>query len=117
MTKRQKMSKTLRENIAELWGEDMLFADGFDDAIVGVVHRCGQESVVCYDYDKCVEVLVKDGMDFSDAVEYLDFNVAGAWVGDDTPAILYRVREEFDEVALGEPENDGEGTSAATGDV
>jgi hypothetical protein len=37
-----------------------------------------------YSYDKCVEVLERD-MDYEDAVEYMEFNVTGAYVGEQTP--------------------------------
>jgi hypothetical protein len=45
------------EQIAEDYPE-ALTADGFDDAIIGVVERCGQPTLVCYDYDRCVEILM-----------------------------------------------------------
>ena len=32
-----------------------------------------------------VEILVEDGMTMEDAMEYFDFNVKDAWVGDKTP--------------------------------
>ena len=33
-----------------------------------------------------------------DAVEHFEFNIQGAWVGDDTPGFLYRATmEEIDE--------------------
>ena len=38
----------------------ILTADGFDDALVGVVERFGQPDIACYDKEKCIEILAKD---------------------------------------------------------
>jgi hypothetical protein len=64
---------------------DALTADGFDDAIVGLARRCGQPTLVAYSVTKAIQVLMKDGMSYEDAVEYFEFNVVGAWVGEHTP--------------------------------
>ena len=32
---------------------DALFADGFDNALIGVARRCGQPSLAVYDREKC----------------------------------------------------------------
>ena len=69
---------------------DLLKADGFDEAILGVVQRMGVQAI-CYDEDKVIEILMKDGMTYEEAVEYFDFNIAGAWVGDSTPFFLQRM--------------------------
>ena len=69
----------------------ILLAEGFDDAFMGVVTRCGQPSIAIYDRAKCAEILRQQGMTAEDAEEYLDFNVTGAWVGEDTPGFLERL--------------------------
>jgi hypothetical protein len=75
-----------REDYAELY-PDALCADGFDDAIIGVVHRACQPTVLLYDREKCIAILMKrDKMDREGAEEFFEFNVVGAWVGDYTPA-------------------------------
>lgn len=63
-------------------------ANGFDSALIGFGFQF-TNPVAIYDYDKCIEVLMKD-MDREDAEEYFDFNVIGAWVGESTPVFLYR---------------------------
>ena len=66
-----------------------LSADGYDKAFLGVFDRVGQPTVFVYDYDKCVELLMKaDRMSNEDAEEYMQFNVVGGWVGTGTPAFL-----------------------------
>jgi hypothetical protein len=75
----------------------MLKADGFDEAIIGVGRRCGQPTIVVYDANKCREILQKQLK--SDVVEdeivadlaadeYFEFNVVGAWMGEDTPIFV-----------------------------
>jgi len=60
-----------------------LQADGFDDAIIGVDNKV--EKLV-YSRAKCIEVLVtRDNMSHIDAIEYFEFNVAGAYMGEKTP--------------------------------
>lgn len=69
---------------------DLLKADGFDEAIIGVVERIGTQAL-CYDQEKVIDILIKrDGMTYEEAVEYFDFNIAGAWVGEHTPFFLTR---------------------------
>jgi hypothetical protein len=82
----------IREVLAEI-DEEILMADGFDDAVIGYAQRCGQPALVVYDRDKCIEVLMKDGMTHEEAEEYFEFNVVGSWVGERTPLFLCRVND------------------------
>jgi hypothetical protein len=68
-------------------GESLLLADGFEDAFIGVAQRFGwDEPVALYDYERCIRTLVtRDGMDREGAEEFFQFNVIGAWVGEQTP--------------------------------
>jgi len=69
--------------------DEMVTMDGFDDCILGICMRCGQEDVVAYDYAKVIETLMsRDGMDHDDAIEYFHFNQLGAWVGEHTPCFI-----------------------------
>ena len=69
---------------------DLLKADGFDEAILGVVQRMGIQAI-CYDQDKVIDILMGDGMTYEEAVEYFEFNIAGAWVGESTPFFLQKM--------------------------
>jgi hypothetical protein len=61
--------------------EELLKADGFDDAIIGI----DEESMrLIYSVSKCIDILCKD-MDEEEAVEYFNFNVKGAYMGEKTP--------------------------------
>ena len=79
----------------------MLKWDGFDNAIIGVGERNNTDSMIVYDYDKMVKVLVtRDDMSYEEAEEYIDYNVIGAWIGDTTPIIvskksIKKIEEEY----------------------
>jgi hypothetical protein len=85
------------DEIRELLAEDnpeALLADGFEAAFVGIARRCGQPTLAVYDYDLCIQVLVKrDGMSEEEAQECLEFNSVGAWAGEHTPIWLVRSGE------------------------
>ncbi len=89
---------TSRDDIVE-WLDDkeglepILLWDGLEEAFVGVVTDFHRQSVACYDYDKIVDLLMsRDGMEWHDAVEHVDFNIAGGYLGEQTPLILTRYR-------------------------
>ena len=86
------MSKVDQINeFAEELDEELLFLGieprDFEEAIIGIVHRFGANPIVSYDYDKVIEILTKD-MSYEDAVEYFEFNIIGAWVGETTPLFI-----------------------------
>jgi len=64
----------------------ILLADGYNDCLVGVTLR-GQEWVALYDASRIVEKLALD-MDYEDAMEYFDFNIQGAYLGEKTPIFI-----------------------------
>ena len=95
------MSKTplhpARQAIVDAWPKDVVadlkFADGLDDAIMGVAHvwdsQGGPRHVVLYDYAKCREILAEGGADEDEVTEHLEYNVLGSYVGQHTPAYAY----------------------------
>ena len=64
---------------------EALTADGFDEALVGVLLRPNRPAVAVYDIQTCLDILVRDGMDDEEAREYFEFNTLGAYVGPLTP--------------------------------
>ena len=60
--------------------EECLTADGFDAALVGCTY--GANVVAVYDIQRMIEVLVNEGMDHDDAVEFLEYNVVSAYLGE-----------------------------------
>jgi len=61
--------------------ENFLIADGFNDAIIGVDEKSMK---LIYSISKCIDILSKD-MSEEEALEYFDFNVSGAYMGEKTP--------------------------------
>ena len=70
----------------------VLLADGFEAAFIGVAMRFGwYEPVAVYDYNKCIEILMGDAgvvMSYEEALEHFNFNIIGAWVGEQTPIFI-----------------------------
>lgn len=62
--------------------EDFLVLDGLDDAIIGILERCGEEGVVLYDRAKILKKLMeRDGMTFEEALEWYGYNIVSAYMG------------------------------------
>ena len=67
----------------------LLFADGFDEAILGVGWAFDKPISVAYDKKKCIQILMKrDKMQKHEAEEYFSFNVEGSFVGNESPLFL-----------------------------
>ena len=68
----------------------MLKADGLDDAVIGRTYDMAtQESRLVYSVDKCITILVeRDGMDHSEAREYLEHNTLCAYVDKSQPIFV-----------------------------
>ena len=82
-----------KEHLMEiLEEEECLTADGFDDALVGCTY--GANVVAVYDINKMVEILMEEGTDYEDAVDFLDYNVVGAYLGEKTPIYVNFVTQE-----------------------
>jgi len=77
---------------AEEHDVEMMLADGFDDCIIGVVGRFGKQPVVLYDRVAIIRKLMKD-MSVEEAEEFFEFNIAGAWVGEGTPAFMTSIED------------------------
>lgn len=76
---------------------ELLLADGMDAAFVGVAERFEPDGhhrlFAVYDYDRMVKIVAgprASEQRWEEAAEYVYFNIAGAYVGETTPAILYR---------------------------
>lgn len=75
---------------ADLPDEALVFdpAD-LDVALIGVtLGQPGRTPVAVYDYDRLVAAFIDTGMEYEDAVEWIDFNVLGAWLGEATPLVM-----------------------------
>jgi hypothetical protein len=62
---------------------EFLFADGLDDCIIGFTVE-NNVPVVLYSTSKVIKKLRKD-MTEDEAIEFFEFNINGAYVGERTP--------------------------------
>ena len=81
---------TLQDALSDERFEGMFLLDGYDDAFIGVTDsKDGDLFSAVYDIDKIVEILAQD-MSYEDAWEYFQYNVAGSYLGDQTPTFIRR---------------------------
>lgn len=73
-----------REQIAEINPEAILW-DNCDDAIIGIT----PEGQVVYSIEKLWDVFVAQGMSELEAIEWVDYNILGAYVGEYTPIHIH----------------------------
>ena len=77
-----------RNELAEHFGDNLVFATNFDNAIIGVSLGGNTRSVV-YDTEKMAETLVtSEDMSYQEAWEYLEYNTFCAYVGENTPIFV-----------------------------
>jgi hypothetical protein len=76
----------MRESILEAYPEDeFLFALGLDDAIIGVEQMTLK---VVYSESECIRIYQEQGMSYTEAVDFFEFNVKGVYMGDKTPVFV-----------------------------
>ena len=75
----------LLETIKELNPEAVVL-DGLDNSIEGY----DKDGRIIYNMNNIVETLMqRDGMTYEEALEFYDFNIEGAYMGEYTPIFLY----------------------------
>tara|TARA_B000000609_G_C23969874_1_gene238682 strand:- start:138 stop:449 length:312 start_codon:yes stop_codon:yes gene_type:complete len=75
----------LLETIKELNPESVVL-DGLDNAIEGY----DKDGRIIYSVYNIIETLMeRDGMTYEEAVEFYDFNIEGAYMGEYTPIFLH----------------------------
>lgn len=62
--------------------EEILKADGFDDAVIGIEESSHR---LIYSVGKCIEILMLQDLSLDEAIEFFDFNIRSANVGEKTP--------------------------------
>ena len=83
MSDNSKNGSIILDSIVENYpDEEILKADGLDDAIIGIEE--GSYRLI-YSKTKCIEIFINEGMDEEDALEHYYFNVVGSYVGEKTP--------------------------------
>ena len=82
---RKRHIEPLKESI-EANNPNALLADGLDDALAGY----DTQGRAIYLVNEILGILeTRDGMTEEEAVEFFEFNIAGAYVGEYTPIYMY----------------------------
>jgi hypothetical protein len=96
--KMQQHSKKIVSFINEQYPDhkdDILLADGFDKAFLGIGQSFNGNPVAIYCSDKCIRILMQQFSESDDpmteAIEYFDYNVIGSYVGEFTPIFMNRL--------------------------
>lgn len=97
---------TIREVLSQLNPDALLYLERYDGALLGVTLGFGTKSdtkpVAVYDHTRLLEILtaefaardITDGEEcedeerLDDAEEWIDYNMAGAYLGPDAPVIV-----------------------------
>ena len=67
----------------------LVFADGFEEAILGLARKSGHPDVMAYDYAKRVQILMeRDDMTEEEALDHMEYNVMGSFPGEETPIFI-----------------------------
>ena len=71
------------------YGEELIKFDDLDDGIIGITINTYRESIIAYDYNKCINIIATlHNLDLNSAQEYLDFNIVNAYIGKQTPIFI-----------------------------
>ena len=69
--------------------EGAIKLDGLDDAILGIVEEFGNGPRILYSKNKILNILSeRDGMTWSEAEEFYDYNIKGLYAGEQNPVFL-----------------------------
>tara|TARA_R110000787_G_scaffold273770_2_gene381583 strand:+ start:485 stop:832 length:348 start_codon:yes stop_codon:yes gene_type:complete len=84
--------------------DNIMTMDGYNDCIIGVVSTFGGDQVIAYDIDKVITKLEeRDGMSAIEAIEFFEFNMLGAYMGEGTPIFMCHLEEQHKESPTGLP--------------
>jgi hypothetical protein len=75
---------SLREKVADM-NPEAIFWDGLDEAIIGI----GVDNRAVYGLNKMILLFQQQGMSEEEAIEWMDFNIISAYVGEYTPIHIW----------------------------
>ena len=78
----------------ELDEDSLLLFTGLDDALIGTTDSFSSDGTrprrAVYSAEKIIELFAtRDGMTDDEAVEFIEFNMSGAYVGPNTPVVVW----------------------------
>jgi hypothetical protein len=82
------MNTEVADTLADEYGEPFVQMDGFDDCIIGVALASGRLPTLCYSVNKVLDRLIKDGMSMEESIEFFEYNILSAYMGNNMPVFL-----------------------------
>ena len=83
------LSSLIKQTLKEDNPNAILF-DGLDDALIGYTwNTSGDKPVALYNFDVCIAIVVEKGKAWEAAVDHVSTNLAGAWLGPNTPTFCW----------------------------
>ena len=71
------------------YAEGAVLLDGLESAIIGIVEEFGNSPRILYSKNKILNILSeRDGMTWSEAEEFYDYNILGLYAGEQNPIFL-----------------------------
>jgi len=71
------------------YAEGAVLLTGLDEAIIGITDEFGNGRRMLYSKDKIITILQeRDGMTYSEAEEFFDYNIIGGFFGEQNPVFL-----------------------------
>ncbi len=67
---------------------EAVMPDGFADAFMGICRRFSEPPLAAYSYERCIEILMDQGLSHEKAIEHLESSVLGSWCGKGTPVFI-----------------------------
>ena len=85
--------------LVEKFSEDeqfdgMVFADGFDDAFIGIVYNIAPIAV--YDRQRVIDIIVEDGCTWEEAEEHFEYNIVRGCQGEEQAPIFVILTEDLE---------------------
>ena len=75
--------------VVDFEDQQIVLADGLESSFVGVAMRFGwDQPVAVYDITAVITGLESSGMTRDEAAEFFEYNIRGAYVGDQTPIFI-----------------------------
>jgi|13_taG_2_1085334.scaffolds.fasta_scaffold27733_2 hypothetical protein len=75
------------EGMEEIKGAVVL--DGLNKAIIGTARTFGKDSVLAYDYNKIINILIeRDKMNPGEAIDFFEYNIVGMHVNSRNPVFI-----------------------------
>lgn len=66
----------------------MIFVDGYESALLGVCDVWEKPRAV-YSKQAMIDILIEEGLEYFEALQHLEFNVWGGYIGENTPLYVH----------------------------